>query len=181
MLRIKGSVAAVAVAAAVGLATSVAYIPPSLAKGESPPADKCSKHKKGSPEWKKCTGSVRDDMTDQEIFNAGYWLARTGHYADALAILDKAKVRNARVLTYIGFATRKLGNFDAAMGFYGEALSLNPNYTVARAYLGEAWIGKGDVAKAREQLGEIATRCGTTCTDYIELKAEIEKAEVGKS
>jgi tetratricopeptide (TPR) repeat protein len=161
--------------AAAALVTSLAVsAAPAHAKGE-PKATDCSKFKKGGAEWKKCTGGLRDDMTDQEIYYSGYWLARTGQYAEALQFLNQAKVQDARILTYIGFATRKLGDHDTAMGYYGRALAMNPNYTVARAYLGEAYLEKGDVSQAKAQLSEIATRCGTTCAEYCELQAEIVK------
>jgi tetratricopeptide (TPR) repeat protein len=150
---------------------------PALAqKGEPSAPNKCDKLKKGSDAWKKCTGSsLREEMTDQEIYYSGYWLARTGQYAEALDFLRRAKVQDARILTYIGFATRKLGDHDGALGFYARALALDANYTVARAYLGEAYLTKGDLAAAREQLGEIATRCGTTCVEHAELAGEIAK------
>jgi tetratricopeptide (TPR) repeat protein len=156
------------------IAAALSLGAPVFAKGE-PKATDCSKLKKGSAEWKKCTGGLRDDMTDQEIYYSGYWLARTGQYAEALQFLNKAKVQDERILTYIGFATRKLGDHDTAMGFYGRALAMNPNYTVARAYLGEAFLAQGDVAKAKAELAEIATRCGKTCAEYRELQAEIVK------
>ena len=158
-------------------AASTFSIAPAFAKGE-PTQDPCSKFKKGSAEWKKCAGQAKDDLSDQDLYYAGYWLARTGQYTQALEFLTKAKVQDERVLTYIGFATRKLGDVDRAMGFYNKALALNPDYTVARAYLGEAFLGQGDVAKAKVQLGEIAQRCGTTCADHVELQAEIAKVDV---
>ena len=148
-----------------------------FAKGE-PTQDKCSKFKKGSADWKKCAGQVKDDLSDQDLYYAGYWLARTGQYAEALGYLNKAKQRDERILTYIGFATRKLGDVDGAMQFYDRALAIDPNYTVARAYLGEALLGKGDTAAAKAQLREIAARCGTTCPDHVELEAAIAKADV---
>ena len=36
----------------------------------------------------------------------------------------------------------------------------------ARQYLGEAYLLKDDVGKAKEQLMEIAQRCGGPCDDY---------------
>ncbi len=162
-----------------GLAFAVSNVAtaPAMAKGE-PAQDKCSKFKKGSADWKKCAGQVKDDLSDQDLYYAGYWLARTGQYAQALDFLTKAKVQDERVLTYIGFATRKLGDVDRAMEFYDKALAINPNYTVARAYLGEAFLGQGNIAKARAQLSEIAVRCGTTCADHVELQDAIAKADV---
>jgi tetratricopeptide (TPR) repeat protein len=140
---------------------------PAKALGEPPPPQpkKCEK-------GKKC---LHEDLSDQEIFYSGYWLARTGQYADALEILNKSAVKDERILTYIGFATRKLGDHQAAMGYYERALAMNPNYTVARAYMGEAFITRGNVAAARDQLGEIAKRCGTTCAEYSELATELAK------
>ena len=160
-------------AAAVGLA--VALAPPVAAAPETtvPDFKNCDKLKKGSPEWKKCTAKHREDMTDQELFHVGYWLAHTGQYAEALGYLNRAKAPDHRILTYIGFATRKLGDHDTALGYYAKALALAPDYTVARAYLGEAHIARGNVAEARVQLAEIGTRCGTTCPEYVELKTAI--------
>jgi len=43
---------------------------------------------------------------------------------------------------------------------------IDPNFTKARQYLGEAYLQKGHVAKAKEQLMEIADRCGGPCDDY---------------
>ena len=150
--------------------------PANAQKGEPSGGNKCDKFKKGTDAWKKCTGtSLIDGTDDQQLYYAGYWLARTGQYAEALTYLNKAQVQDERILTYIGFATRKLGDHDTAMSFYYRALAMNPNYTVARAYLGEAHLEKGDAAKAREQLAEIALRCGTTCVEYKELDAEIAK------
>jgi tetratricopeptide (TPR) repeat protein len=141
---------------------------PVLAKGDPPEPKGTKKCEKG----KKC---LREDLSSDEIYYSGYWLARTGQYADAIVMLNKATVPDERILTYIGFATRKLGDHEAAMGYYTRALAMNPNYTVARAYLGEALLTEGDVAKAKEQLGEIAVRCGIMCEEHAELAAEIAK------
>jgi tetratricopeptide (TPR) repeat protein len=158
-----------AAAAAASFAFGAAFdIAPAAAQKGEPSTPKTKKCEKG----KKC---LREDLSDQEIFYSGYWLARTGQYADALEILNKSVVKDERILTYIGFATRKLGDHQAAMGFYERALAMNPNYTVARAYMGEAFITRGNVAAARDQLGEIATRCGTTCAEYSELATELAK------
>jgi tetratricopeptide (TPR) repeat protein len=133
----------------------------------------CDTHAKGSAAWTACLGAARAGMPDDELFYAGYWLARTGRYAEALGYLSLARDRSERVLTYIGFATRKLGDVDAAMPFYAEALAKNPNFTVARAYLGEAYLAKGEPEKARRELGEIERRCGKSCAEYADLLGHI--------
>ncbi len=99
-------------------------------------------------------------MPENELFYAGYWLAKSGKYEEALAYLALANASDERVQTYIGYATRKLGKVDAALPHYAKALEINPNYTVARAYLGEAYLSRGDAARAKVELQEIASRCG---------------------
>lgn len=71
-----------------------------------------------------------------------------------------------RVLNSIGYSTRKLGDIDKGIEYYHQALALDPDYTKARQYLGEAYLMKDDVAKAKEQLAEIGDRCGGPCEDY---------------
>jgi tetratricopeptide (TPR) repeat protein len=62
--------------------------------------------------------------------------------------------------------TRKLGDVDKGINYYHQALERDPNYTKARQYLGEAYLQKGDVGNAKEQLNEIGNRCGGPCDDY---------------
>jgi len=52
----------------------------------------------------------------------------------------------------VGFAYRKLGNYDKAFAAYDQCLGLKPDYTPAREYVGEAWLEMGKPEKAREQL-----------------------------
>ncbi|NOT34847.1 MAG: tetratricopeptide repeat protein [Candidatus Eisenbacteria bacterium] len=52
----------------------------------------------------------------------------------------------------VGFAARKLSDFDKSVAAYEKCLTLKPDYAPAREYLGEAWLEKGDAKKAREQL-----------------------------
>ena len=141
------------------------------------PAGACDVHAKGGDMWSACIGAARAGMPDTELFYAGYWLAKSGHYAEALGYLTLADKTDERVLTYIGFATRKLGDVDGALPFYSAALEKNPNYSVARAYLGEAWLSKGEPAKARAELAEIEKRCGKTCAEYADLAGHIAEFE----
>jgi tetratricopeptide (TPR) repeat protein len=112
-------------------------------------------------------------MSDDELFYAGYWLAKSGRYAEALTFLNLSRTRDARVLTYIGFATRKQGDVGKALPLYTEALAKDPNFVVARAYLGEAYLTRNEPARAKAELAEIAARCGTTCPAYVDLAHHI--------
>jgi tetratricopeptide (TPR) repeat protein len=157
-------------AATVGAAIALALVDltPAFGKGE-PKTANCDRFKKNSPDWRRCTGSVRDDLSDDQIYYAGYWLARSGQYVEAIEFLKRAKVPDARILTYIGFATRKLGDVDAAMGYYERALALDPASAVTRSYFGEALLERGDRAGAEAQLRMIETSCGTLCREYADL------------
>lgn len=142
-----------------------------------PAPSPCKKFKEGSKKWKECMGQVKpdDNSSAEEKFAKGYWLAKTGDYEKALGVLKALPNQNdADVLTMIGFATRHLGRVDEALGFYGKALALNPNLTNTRQYLGEAYLQKNEVAKARIELAEIGRICGSdACRDYRDLAREI--------
>ncbi len=143
-------------------------------KGEpSKPKVDCSK--KANQGKAECRNKHKE-LDDDSLFYAGYWLARKGEHKLALHYLNQAEHKNdPRFLTYIGYATRKLGRTEEAMSFYARALELNPNYTIARAYLGEAYLKRGERTKAAEQLTEIEQRCGKGCEEWKELAAAMAK------
>jgi len=163
-------------------ACALALASPALADGriakDIGPQGACDSHAKGSAAWRACVGQASAKMSDEELFYAGYWLAKSGQYAQALSYLSRAGQKDERVLTYIGFATRKLGRVDEALPFYAKALEINANYVVARAYLGEAFLSQDDLGRAQGELAEIAARCGVTCPAYVDLDAQIADYKV---
>lgn len=166
----------VAAAALALLSTAALSGPVTLSKDQGP-ASACDQHAKNSVAWNSCISQAKAGTSSADLFYAGYWLARTGKYQEALGYLSLADKSDPRVVTYIGFATRKLGDVDAALPFYRRALELNPNYSVARAYMGEAFLQKNEPAKAKAELAEIATRCGTGCAEYLDLAQHITDFE----
>ncbi|MEQ8823872.1 MAG: tetratricopeptide repeat protein [Filomicrobium sp.] len=154
-----------------------------LAKDVGPANAGCDQFAKSSTAWLECArgapAASGPAEADAQLFYAGYWLAKNGRYNEALSYLNKTKVKNTRVLTYIGFATRKLGNVEAAMGYYEEALHRDPKNDVARSYLGEAHLSRGDLQSAVAQLKAIENGCGRTCAPYAELAAHIAAFEKG--
>ena len=113
-------------------------------------------------------------MTDEDLYLAAGEFVLEARYADALPLLFRIKDRNTpQVLNLIGYSTRKLGDIDKGIDYYRQALAVDPDYTKARQYLGEAYLLKNDVGKAKEQLDEIADRCGGPCEDYELLVAAI--------
>lgn len=173
--------AVVALAGSVLAAASAGAAERSAAKDVGPDSLACDTHAKGSAAWASCVGRASAEMSDDALFYAGYWLAKTGKYDEALSYLALARNKDERVLTYIGFATRKLGRVEEALPLYRQALAVNPDYAVARAYLGEAYLTKGEPAAARSELSEIERRCGATCPAYVDLKGHIAAYEAGVS
>lgn len=160
-------------AATLALATAAAADDRTFSKDVGPANAGCDAQAKGTPGWQACVGAARAEMSDDELFYAGYWLAKNGRYAEALTYLNLSRTRDARVLTYIGFATRKQGDVDQALPLYKQALAKDPNFVVARAYLGEAYLTKNQLGRAKAELAEIAARCGTTCPAYVDLDRHI--------
>lgn len=170
----------VAAALAIAFGTSFVAVTGALAqKGEPTPKPKidCSKPEN---QRKSACKNRNSQLSDDDLFYAGYWLARKGDYRTALHYLNQAANKDdPRVLTYIGFATRKLGDWQTARTYYDRALSIDANYTIARAYLGEAYLQQGDRTSALQELDEIATRCGVTCDEYKELAEAVAKHTAG--
>jgi predicted Zn-dependent protease len=166
------------VAAAAALAVA-AFAPQGIwAAGDPPkfPSDEPKEKPKPKPKPKQ---KPKDSSLNQDqIYSLGYWQAKSGQHGAALATLRSAANQNdPRVQTMIGFTLRKLGRVDEAFGYYFKALATRPDATTTRQYLGEAYLQIGDPARAREQLAEIAKRCGTACEDYAALAEEIARYE----
>ena len=96
-------------------------------------------------------------------------------YSQAFKKLEKAyksDKKNPDVLNYMGFTSRKVGNFDQAEKFYLKGLSIKPNHNGINEYLGELYVKTGRMELAKERLA-ILKNCN--CEEYDELKEVIEK------
>ena len=51
---------------------------------------------------------------------------------------------------YLGYTSRKLGNYDDALAAYAKALTLKPGYPDALEYRGEAYLGLNRVTDAQQ-------------------------------
>ncbi len=97
-------------------------------------------------------------------------------FAEALPLLKKAETAepdNADVHNYLGYALRKLEQYDAALKHYRIALRLEPRHRGANEYLGELYLVLGDLAKAEERLAVLDKACLFGCEEYTELKDAI--------
>ena len=128
------------------------------------------------PRSMQCVRQQSGVLPDKTLADYAYVLAKAERYQEALQILDLMKDRNAaEALNYRGYATRKLGRVDEGIGYYLKSVALDPHYAQVREYLGEAYVIKGDVEKAREQLRAIEAICGTDCEEYEDLAKAISE------
>jgi tetratricopeptide (TPR) repeat protein len=154
---------------------------PAFAAGDSGSTNTptCPRGQVYSQQKQMCVDAQSNLIDDQSLTTYAYVLAKEGRYEEALATLDRLQNPNtAEALNYRGYATRKLGRVDEGIGYYLKAVALNPNYTLVREYLGEAYLVKGDVVSAKQQLSEIEKRCGTTCEPYGDLAEAIAAANI---
>jgi len=146
----------------------------------SSPPPKCKAGYVWSTSKKKCIKKTSSLMNDEDLYIQARAFVEDKNYAEALELLQRIKNQNQpKVLNYIGFSTRKLGDVDKGITFYKKALALDPNYNIAREYLGEGYLQKGDLKSAKQQLAEISKRCGTSCEAYEDLAEEIAKYQAG--
>ncbi|MEP0390895.1 MAG: tetratricopeptide repeat protein [Erythrobacter sp.] len=81
------------------------------------------------------------------------------------------------ILTYQGFANRKLGRFDAAQSYYDRALNVAPNHLGALEYYGELKVERGDISGAKDNLAKLDAICDFGCFEAEELRTWIVKAQ----
>ena len=170
-------------AAALGLAVSL----PAFAAGDGGSDGKsstCENGKVWDNRQKKCVPPQSGALDDDNIYEAGRDLAYAGRYDEAIHVLSLASDRNdKRILNFLGYAHRKDGRLEVGIGYYRQAIEIDPAYSLVREYYGEALLMKGDVEGARAELATIETLCGsTTCEEYEDLAEDIaafEKARGG--
>lgn len=109
-------------------------------------------------------------------FAAGKRAIGAGDWEGAIKALANAALRddrNADIQNYLGYAYRRLRQFDPAMQYYQRSLALNPRHRSAHEHLGEAHLAQGDLAKAEEHLAALEQICLIPCDEYDDLKRAI--------
>ena len=76
----------------------------------------------------------------------------------------------ADTLNYLGFTTRKLGDFENGEKFYLQGLKVDPKHIGINEYLGELYVATNRHNLAVERL-EVLKDCN--CKEYDQLKAVI--------
>jgi tetratricopeptide (TPR) repeat protein len=116
----------------------------------------------------------------QEKFLRQYRAAReqilAGDYKGGIAALHAlGHDENADVANYIGYANRKLGNYEQSKIWYEAALKADPNHTRTWSYYGMWHMEQGNRLKAEDYLAKVNALCGnTSCEEYKQLKAVID-------
>ncbi|MFJ4196720.1 tetratricopeptide repeat protein [Pseudomonas sp. NPDC089534] len=137
-------------------------------------APNCPKGQVYDSKSQKCVMQTSHLLPDADRTDYAYRLAKAGRYEEALALLDTLRQPNtAKALNYRGYATRKLGRTDEGIGYYLQSVKLDPQYAQVREYLGEAYVVKGRIDLAQEQLQQIKAICGTACEEYRDLAEAI--------
>ena len=101
-------------------------------------------------------------------------------YMKALKLLiksNKSKPNKADTLNYLGFTTRKLGDFEGGEKYYLQGLAIEPNHIGINEYLGELYVATNRIDLANERL-QILESCN--CKEYDSLKQIIAGTKKSK-
>tara|TARA_B100000579_G_scaffold340292_1_gene291857 strand:- start:1143 stop:1628 length:486 start_codon:yes stop_codon:yes gene_type:complete len=95
-------------------------------------------------------------------------------YSQAFKKLEQALSSdkdNPDILNYMGYTSRKVGNFDQAEMFYLKGLSIKPDHNGINEYLGELYVQTNRIDKAKERL-EVLKNCN--CDEFKDLELIIK-------
>ncbi len=164
---------------AASLIATAAWSGPSYAagggsnSGGTKPVDCDDQNNTTTKEDEGCPDTDKESsLTDQDsLFEYGRALAYNGYHDNAIRVLHRAPDANdVRVLNMLGYAHRKSGRIDEAFEYYRTAVAIDPDYSLVREYLGEAYLQIGDLEAARGQLSQIERICdGKKCDEYSKL------------
>ena len=101
-------------------------------------------------------------------------------YEKALEFLmksNKEKPNQPDTLNYLGFATRKLGDYEKGEEYYLLGLQIDPEHKGINEYLGELYVVTERIDLAKERLS-VLKNCN--CEEYKELKEIIEGKKQSK-
>ena len=102
------------------------------------------------------------------------------HYKKAIGHLLKHNKKfpsDPDTLNYLGFAHRKVGDYENAEIYYSMGLALDPKHVGINEYMGELFVVTNRLDKAKERLA-VLKDCN--CKEYKELKLVIEGKKESK-
>ena len=101
-------------------------------------------------------------------------------YEKALKLLIKSnnkKPNQADTLNYLGFTTRKLGDYVGGEKYYLQGLAIEPGHNGINEYLGELYVATNRINLAKQRL-KVLENCD--CEEYNELKEIIAGTKKSK-
>ena len=146
------------------------FISNSIAKGSTSRSDTKTKYNKAVNLIKKLIKKEKKEKLDKAQSN----------YKKAIKLLlksNKEKPNKADTLNYLGFTSRKLGDFENGEKYYLQGLAIEPSHVGINEYLGELYVATNRHNLAVERL-EVLKGCN--CDEYEELKAIIAGEKVSK-
>jgi tetratricopeptide (TPR) repeat protein len=178
---------AIALAASLGVlvaGAAVYAIDPSVWQTAIAPLDRkveqVAENKAGPEEWPICTMTVAMPDADwarlDPEFAAGKKALLAEDWDGAIAVLKSAALRdprNADIQNYIGYAYRRLRQLGPAIGYYQQALMINPRHRSAHEHLGEANLVLGEPAVAEQHLAHLEDICLIGCEEHDDLQRAI--------
>jgi tetratricopeptide (TPR) repeat protein len=90
---------------------------------------------------------------------------------------NKKKPLQADTLNYLGFTTRKLGDYENGEKYYLLGLEIDPNHVGINEYLGELYVVTNRIDLAKERL-KILENCN--CKEFKDLKQIIAGTKKSK-
>ena len=90
---------------------------------------------------------------------------------------NNKKPLQADTLNYLGFTTRKLGDYENGEKYYLLGLEVDPNHKGINEYLGELYVVTNRINLAKERLN-VLENCN--CEEYGELKEIIDGTKTSK-
>ncbi len=122
----------------------------------------------------------QEQQLAQEKFLRDYRAARqmilAGNYQAGIAAMHAlGHDEHPDVANYIGYANRKMGNYEQSKIWYEAALKADPNHTRTWSYYGMWQMEQGNRLKAEDFLQKVNVLCdNTSCEEYRQLKAVID-------
>lgn len=122
--------------------------------------------------------------TGDQAYLDAVGLINEHRYEDAIVSLRRAETvfgPHPDILTYLGFANRKLKRYDIAEAYYLQALAVAPDHRGATEYYGELMVERGDLTGARTKLAALDSICTFGCYEAEELRRWIEQGHGSSS
>jgi Tfp pilus assembly protein PilF len=122
-------------------------------------------------------GSSSDTAAEAPDWAAAKAAIAQRNYEQATPLLLRTVEKdpaNADAWNYLGYVSARADRHEAALGYYGKALALQPKHRGANEYLGELHLKMGELAKAEERLKVLDAACFFGCAEYDLLKKAVD-------